>query len=351
LLSVVWKPGIASSQIQAQIDFKPGVGSSSKPLDLERLKQEMAAEHPLPAGASLRRIGSLGGGDGIAIELTASDEAAGIATVQNLANQLLLHSRHLAVTTGDAGELAAAREALLQSLTQEDKARRAVDNLVKQHIEQLHRIENAAPGRANIEAPPQENAVWVEQQNEIAALSAQRAKLLENLTELHPKVVDATSRLDDLRARQASTPRFLNGSAQPPLEDNTKQEELLEVASNIAGERGPLRTALDHYEAARSQRQQAQAAVEVLERSATTAPALQPRFELSQGAKVVARVPTVSPVTRLLVLLSASGLVFVLVTLSLRPRQAASLLASPDDVAQWLHVPVVARLRLGQVRV
>jgi hypothetical protein len=346
ILSALWRPGTASVQVQAQLAYKAGDGHH--PLDFQQLQRQILGDAK-PAGASVYRLPSQNGLERIAIDLSTPDETAGLTTVQNLVSEFLARTQHAPTSTAATDQLTAAREELLQTLAQEDRARRAVDSLVKQHIEQLQRVET--PVRPIDDAPRAENPTWVQETSELAALAAQRARLLENLTELHPKVLDLSSRIEDLEQRHARTPRFLDGRETDSAAATDRREELMEVATSLAGERGPLRTAIDHYEAARGKRQDAQAAIEILERSpAAAAPSVAPHFELAQAAKVVARVPSVGPLTRMLVLLLVAAIVLAVVTLALRPRRAASLLATAEDVAQWLHVPVVARLKLGRVR-
>ncbi len=188
-----------------------------------------------------------------------------------------------------------------------------------------------------------ENPAWTEKSVQIAALEKKRDDLLLNLTPAHPKVRDLEGELEELQARQNSMPRYLGRqeAEEPP------QPDLAPAAPQLAESQQRITAAQEVYATARAARLEAQAAVEVLQRSTAEAPGKAPRFLLAQSAQAVERDPAVSPLLRYGVLLLVSTLVLLAVAYAMRPQVAPQLLKTVDDVTNLLRLPVVAKLQLG----
>ena len=200
----------------------------------------------------------------------------------------------------------------------------------------------------------QESPQWQKMVEEIARLETERQGLLVSLKPAHPRVRKIDHELQELQSRRERTPRYLAGEESPAPEDQSPprdERELVAAARAMAEEKGRLRAALDTYEAARGRRLEAEAAVEVLERSTAEGPQDGgERFALVQSARVVQRIPAVSRGMQILILLAASKLALIVALCLARPRRASPLLVSADDVAAALGVPVVARLKLPSAR-
>lgn len=359
-LLALWQPGVGRSLVQAALQYEPGAPAT--PLDLDAVRAQLAS--PVALQEALRSSGQSGdsanvaawqsqlsvhrafngapsSADRIVIELPTQEEAVAIAVVQALSQRFLSATHASGWASRDVRELQEARTVVTEALVKEDAARRAVDAALKQQFEHLHHAAQA-PTAPLAPMPTTENPQWIEQQQKMAALVKKRDDLLLNLTAAHPKVQDVDSELEELQSRQSSLPRYLDGPAvEPPA------PELSHAADPLAAENQQRVTAAqDAYATARAARLEAQAAVEVLERSTAEAPTKQPRFLLAQSAQAVQRDAAVSPVLRCLVVLLTSLLVMLSVMYLLRPRVTPQLLRTVAEINERLRLPVIARLKL-----
>lgn len=355
-LSVVWQPQVARSVIAAEIAYQPGVPATR--LDLERVRAEILSDDALRASAgsddsaqiaawrhalSVHRGQPAPAGDEqFVVQLTAEDEAAGVALVRQLTHRFL--SAQQPDARGESIELTNARAQLAHALASEDAARRELDSLTKAHVERLRRAPQLDEVVAAGPAAPAENPAYVRLEQQWAELQQKRDSLLLNLTTEHPQVLDVDGELEELQSRRAVTPRYLEspGASRPAAPSRPAVKD-----TALAAEEAKLQLAHEHYDAARGRRLEAQAAVEVLERSTAEASTKPPHYLLAQSPQVIERVASVSAEVRLLALLGISSTVMLAVVLLARPRHGAKLLASPEDITRLLGVPVVARLKLG----
>ena len=355
-LSALWRPDVARSVIAAEIAYQPGVPATR--LDIERVRAEILSDDALRASAgsddpaqlaawrdalSVHRGQAAPAGDEqFVVQLTADDEAEGVALVRQLTHRFLFAQQH--APRGESTELSAARTQLAHALASEDAARRELDQLTKAHVERLRRRPVAEETDAAIDAAPAENPAYVRLEQQWAELQQKRDTLLLSLTTEHPQVLDVDGELEELQSRRAVTPRYLESptASRPPKRSRSTVDETV-----LAAEQAKLQLAHEHYDAARGQRLEAQAAVAVLERSTAEAPTKQPHYLLAQSPQVVDRVPSISTGLRTLALLGISGVVMLAVCILARPRTVTALLASTEDVTRLLGVPVVARLKLG----
>jgi hypothetical protein len=372
----LWTPPTDRALVQAVIEYQAGAEGQAAELDLDKVRAELLSPAALQEVDERTKLSqqvpewqqaiSVHRGtrdraakiEQIVVDLPASEEAAAIAAVQQLTRRFLQHAgQHSFATGGD--DVATAWKTVSEALAQEDIVRRQLDAQVRDHFAHLRQVQQAPPAaleEATVKPTAEvENPAWEKLQAQIAALEAKRDSLLAKLTPAHPQVQDVDSALEELRSREASVPRYLEPLDEEPsptlaARPEEDHEALLVAARAMAVEQGQLREALDAYEAARATRLEAQAAVEVLQRSTAAAATAAPRFSLAQSAQVVERFPSVAPPLQIALLLALSALVLLVVTFALRPRMVRRMLASADDVARLLLVPVVAHVKLGNVK-
>lgn len=361
----LWQPSYRGALVQARLDYY--AGEPATPLELDAVRAQLTSA--LAVQEALRVSGQSGDSANVAawqaqlsvhrdyqnrdgdvttvlVQLPARDEAQGVAVVQSLAQQFLVDTLQSGgVATSAMKELSAARENASTALAKEDAARRELDAATSAHLELLRSSERrAAAPSAPSKVERVENPSYVERAEKLAALDRKRDELLLNLTPAHPLVKDVDSELEELQSRLSRTPRYLDR----PEVDEPPQPELDHAADPaVAASQQRVNAAQDAYATARAARLEAQAAVEVLERSTAEAPSKQPRFVLAQSAQAIERYPSVSPIVRYLVLLAMSTVVLVLTTLVARPRQTISTLKSTSDIASVLRLPVVAHLKMS----
>jgi hypothetical protein len=304
----------------------------------------------------------------VAIELASSSETNTLAVVDQLARQFVAaHEPQLFLGGLESQELAAARTALTTALDAEDSARRELDGLVREHFEGLRRLEDKSmalapspPGvAASLPAQQAENPAWTRVNEQLGVLEARRDELLLKMTEQHPLVVDLAGDVEELRGRLARLPRYLD-AAGPELQQPAATPlalpapadaaAVLATAQALAGERGKMRAALEKFETAKSQRLEAQAAVEVLARSPLAVATGVESYAIAESARVAERIPAISPLARYATLLGISSLVLLATAWLARPRTSPTLLRTADDVATLLELPVIAQLRFPATR-
>jgi hypothetical protein len=110
-----------------------------------------------------------------------------------------------------------------------------------------------------------------------------------------------------------------------------------------------MRAALERYEAAKNHRLETQASVEVLERSPLLAAGPE-RYAIVESARVVARIPAISPLVRVGWLAAISSGVLLAMLWLLRPQPVIKVLRTAEDVATLLELPVIAHLRFPATR-
>lgn len=362
VLANVWQPGVGRSRVQAALVYEPGEPATA--LDLDAVRAQLTSATALQealkssgestdsanvaawqAQLSVHRAydGTPSSSERVLIELPTQHEATAIAVVGALSQRFLSATLSGGWASADVKQLAAARQATSAALAKEDIARRELDAATRQQLEHLRHAAQT-PAATIPAARRQENPAWQQQQTLIAQLEQQREKLLLTLTTEHPKVRDLEVELEELQSRQSSLPRYLDG----PAMESPAPQLLSSADPQVAEFQQRITAAQDAYATARAARLEAQAAVEVLERSTAEASVKQPRFLLAQSAQAVAREAAIAPWTRYSVFTLASMLVLTATTLLLRPRNAPQLLQSVDDIHKQLHVPVVARLRLSR---
>src|SRR5690606_22256536 len=131
-LSVLWQPATVRSVIAAEIAYQPGVPATR--LDLERVRAEILSDDALRASggsddpaqiAAWRQALSVHrgqaapvGDEQFVVQLTADDEAAGVALVRQLTHRFLVTQQQ--DRGGESTDLTAARTQLAQALASED---------------------------------------------------------------------------------------------------------------------------------------------------------------------------------------------------------------------------------------
>jgi hypothetical protein len=400
-LNVLWQPRTSSYVVRAVLQRKaPGAGSAGRAtasVDLERIRAELTSDDALAAALATAGLPSDPASildwqsrlsvyrpatDGelqasqVAIETAATTEAGAVAVVGQLSRRFVdEHQPQLTIGGLESRELAAAREALTRALAAEDVARRGLDSLVREHFEGLRRLEDnstrleeaharlAPRGQAPMPLTPVpsqiENPAWTKLSEQIRELDEHRDEMLLKMTEAHPLVVDVVGDLQALRAKLAELPRYLAESslapqrvAVSPAADPPAFEDAAAVvatAKTLAGERGKMRAALERYEAAKNHRLETQASVEVLERSPLLAAGPE-RYAIVESARVVARIPAISPLVRVGWLAAISSGVLLAMLWLLRPQPVIKVLRTAEDVATLLELPVIAHLRFPATR-
>jgi hypothetical protein len=387
VLNLLWQPGTARYVVRSVVERKASVGSAA--IDLERVRAELTSDELLTAAlaaagqpidpATVRawqtRLAVYRPTAGrellksqVAIELASSSETNTLAVVDQLARQFVAaHEPQLSLGGLESQELAAARTALTTALDAEDSARRELDGLVREHFEGLRRLEDKSmalapspPGvAASLPAQQAENPAWTRVNEQLGVLEARRDELLLKMTEQHPLVVDLAGDVEELRGRLARLPRYLD-AAGPELQQPAATPlalpapadaaAVLATAQALAGERGKMRAALEKFETAKSQRLEAQAAVEVLARSPLAVATGVESYAIAESARVAERIPAISPLARYATLLGISSLVLLATAWLARPRTSPTLLRTADDVATLLELPVIAQLRFPATR-
>lgn len=378
-LDAVWNPVASAVVVDAVLERQPP--EKGQALDFNRVRQELAGDDALREALQSAGLSSdpatlatwrswlsvyrdhdprNPNSDWIVVEVYAPGERLALDVADALTRHFV-EQQAVERTSAQSPQLVEARQTLAQARTSEEEARRALDGVLRDHYDRLRKVdverateESGSQFQLPRATTRQESPQWQKIAEEIARLETERQGLLVSLKPAHPRVRKIDHELQELQSRRERTPRYLAGDEVPAPEDQTPprgERELVAAARAMAEEKGRLRAALDTYEAARGRRLEAEAAVEVLERSTAEGPKeTGERFALVQSARVVQRIPAVSRGMQILILLAASKLALIVTLCLARPRRVSPLLVSADDVAAALGVPVVARLKLPSTR-
>jgi hypothetical protein len=373
----LWKPSLGRAVVQAVIEYDPGEGQ--RPLDLQQVRAEILSDESLTStlqrsglgddvhawkdAISVHRgvMGTNAGSERIVVEVATAQDGHAVDVLNRLTQQFLLaHAIDADSLAHGSTDLAAARGNLAVALAHEDSLRRGLDSQAKALHERLRRAEAKPRSESAAQptlAPPTQvkrktNPAWQKLQEDVAALESQREKMLLTLMPAHPKVMDVEGELEEIQSRLASMPRYLETpDAEEALTPSAPPAQVSEaLLAAISDQQAKIKDATHAYEAARAKRLEAQAAVEVLERSTAEAPGKAPRFTLTQSAQVVDHLPTAFAYVRSAALVLLALLVLVVCSVVARPRAIRRLLTTADDITRLLHVPVIAELTLGHTK-